>query len=373
MKVAIVAPFFVAFGGSSKVDQVFGELFPSADLFTLFALEQAIPESLRERPRHVSFLNRVPYIHKLYRAMIPTFPAALESLALEGYDLVLSSDHNICKGVLKDQRAVHICYCHTPWHQLYTFRAEAIQSVPVPLRPIFSHVACELRKFDYIGAQRVDHIVANSRYIAERIHACYKRKSTVIYPPVDTSIGFVAETTDDYYLAVGRLSHTKRLDLLIRTCNQLERRLVIVGVGRQIENLKKLAGPTIEFLGHVSNELLHSLYSRCRALVFAANEDFGIVPVEAQSFGRPVIAFGCGGSLETVLAGDGNDAPRTGIHFLEQTVESLRDAILRFEEHEQDFDPIVIQRHARTFDSQVFRQRMRALVESAVEDSLARM
>jgi glycosyltransferase involved in cell wall biosynthesis len=211
----------------------------------------------------------------------------------------------------------------------------------------------------------VDAFVANSGYIADRIQRYYRRESTVIYPPIQTAKAYLGENTDDYYLSVGRLTSSKRLDLVIEACNRLGRRLLIGGVGREEKRLKSLAGKTIEFLGRVSDGALPDLYAKCRAFIFAADEDFGMVSVEAQAYGRPVIAYAHGGSLETVR-GYGQNAEPTGVFFTQQTIGAVTDAILDFERLEDKFDPAAIRSHALNFDTSIFIDRMRAFVESTL-------
>jgi glycosyltransferase involved in cell wall biosynthesis len=218
-----------------------------------------------------------------------------------------------------------------------------------------------------VAAQRVDHFVANSRHIQHRILKCYRRDSEVIYPPVNTDKGFISERHDDYYLSVGRLTHTKRLDVVVEACNRLGRRLLVAGEGRDEGRLKAMAGPTIEFLGRVSDDQLRSLYANCRAFLFSADEDFGITPVEAQSYGRPVIAYGHGGALETLLVGDHEPGADTGVFFPHQTPDSAVDGILRFESREGSFIPEVIRSRSRMFDTSVFVESMRECVARQVE------
>jgi glycosyltransferase involved in cell wall biosynthesis len=220
--------------------------------------------------------------------------------------------------------------------------------------------------FEFNAMQRVDQVVSNSNYIAKRVSKYFRRKSTVIYPPVDTSRGYLSTGHDDYYLSLSRLDLDKRIDLLIEACNKLGRRLVIAGTGRMEKHLKSMAGPTIDFVGRVPEDTLSDLYARCRALLFASNEDFGIVPVEAQSFGRPVIAYGRGGSLETVRMSDAGGLSDTGVFFSEQTVGSVIDGIRRLEAHEGEFIPAEIQQHARQFDTSVFINKMSQFVDVAM-------
>lgn len=370
MRVAIVHPFYNEYGGSEKVDEILGKIFPEAETFALFSQERGVPESLRCRPMHHSFLQHVPRIDKLYRPLLPLFPYAIESFDLRAFDLVISSDHGPAKGVLVDQDATHICYCHTAWRQLYDLYRVSLDKVPALLRPMFGLTAHYLRQWDFVAAQRVDRFIANSQYVQRRIYKCYRRKSEIIYPPVETSRGYISRSPQDYFLSVGRLSHTKRLDILVQACNLLNRHLLISGEGPEEPRLKALAGPTIEFLGRVADADLPSLYANCRALLFASNEDFGIVPVEAQACGRPVIAYAHGGSLETVRVNDSEARSDTGVFFPEQTVESLVKAIGRFEANEATFDPVDIQNHARQFDTSVFVERIRKAVAAVLNQEL---
>src|ERR1035441_2980412 len=317
MRIAIVHQWFMEAGGAEKVTEVLAQMYPTADIFALFASLDAVPASIRGRNLKISFLNRIPGSKKFYKHLLPLYPLGVESLDLRDYDLVISSDPGPVKGVLVNENAVHVCYCHTPmryvWDSYPTYR----NRLALPLRTLFSIECHYIRQWDYIAAQRVDCFVANSTYVAQRIRKYYRRESVVVYPPLDNRRAYLADSTEDYYVTVGRLSHTKRLDVIIRACNQLKRRLVIVGGGKELRELKSLAGPTVEFTGFVSESERDSLYARCRAFLFAANEDFGIAPLEAQSFGRPVLAYAGGGALETVigLTEGGGGVPPTGILF----------------------------------------------------------
>jgi glycosyltransferase involved in cell wall biosynthesis len=365
MRVAIIHPWFLFLGGGERVTEVLAAMYQDADIYSIFADQRFVPELLRQRRLKASFLNKIPGGHKLYRQLMPLHPFAAESLDLSGYDLVISSDYSVGKGVLVDQGAIHISYCHTPtrylWDQYHTWH----QKRPPLSRPIFALTSHYARMWDYLAAQRVDAFVANSGYIAERIQRYYRRESAVIYPPIETAKGYLGKDTDDYYLSVGRLSSSKRLDLVIEACNRLGRKLLIAGVGREEKTLKTLAGKTIEFLGRVPDSALPDLYAKCRAFLFAADEDFGIVSVEAQSYGRPVIAYGHGGSLETVRA-YGQGAQPTGVFFTQQTIGAMTDAILQFERVEEKFDPAAIRSHALKFDTSIFVERMKAFVDCAL-------
>ena len=369
MKIAIVHPWFLAHGGAEHTVNVLAEMYPEADFFTLLFNERDLPPSVRGRAIRASAANFLPFKYQTYRFLMPFYPMAFEGIDLRGYDLVISSDSCVAKGVLIDQTARHICYCHSPMRALWDLRYEFRKMLFAPLRPIFSRITHSMRQWDFQAAQRVDYFVANSGFVAERIRSYYRRDSRVIYPPVNEHSHSVLPTHDNYYLSVGRLTHTKRVDLLIQACNRLQRRLVVVGTGRYVAALKKLAGPTIEFRGRVSDAELEQAYGNCRALLFSANEDFGIVPVEAQSYGRPVIAYGHGGSLETVVGiNESTDKTATGVFFAQQTVEDVCDAILRFEEVESSFDPVAIQGHASRFNRSRFEQDFGRLVAEVVSE-----
>jgi glycosyltransferase involved in cell wall biosynthesis len=365
VRVAIVHYWFLLSGGGERVVEVLANMYPQADLFALFADPASIPASLKGRKLTTSFLNKLPLAHRINRLIFPLYPLAVESFDLREYDLVISSDSPPVKGLLLNQSAVHLCYCHTPARGLWDNYSEVCRQRSPLLRPFFSAGAHYVRNWDFSSAQRVDHFIANSEYVSQRIAKYYRRESIVVYPPVETSKGYLSPAQDDYYLTVGRLVDTKRVDLLIQACNKLHKRLVIAGTGREMKRLKAIAGPTIEFLGRVPESELSDLYARARAFLFAADEDFGIVPVEAQSYGRPVICFGHGGSLETVRGYGFTNQP-TGLFFPEQTVAAVCDAIQQFETIEDAFRPRLIQNHARQFDLTVFEKRMRQVIDRAL-------
>jgi glycosyltransferase involved in cell wall biosynthesis len=374
IRVAITYHYSLSFGGSERVIEALADIYTEADFFAILAKREFIPEKLKGRRLTTSFLDRVPGAKRFCRHLLPLYPLAVESLDLSGYDLVLSADGAATKGVLTDQDAVHLCYCHSPprsfWDQYFVQR----NAMPWLPRSIFAPVSQYMRLWDYAAAQRIDGFMANSNYVADRIWKYYRRRSTVIYPPVDTASAYLAARHEDYYLSAGRLVAAKRVDLLIAACNQLRRKLRIVGTGGEEAHLRSIAGPTIEFLGRVDEFQLRENYAHCRALLFAAAEDFGLVSVEAQSFGRPVIAYGRGGSLENIVGLPGeeiaaqpaSDLHPTGVFFEDQTAPSLIAAMLRFEGAEDRFDPWRIRLHAQQFDTTVFAEKLRIYVDSAL-------
>ena len=359
LRVAIVHHWFVTQGGGERVAEILARMFPQADLFSLVVSPGGLPASLAQRPVTTSILQKIPGAQRFHRHFLPLYPFAVEELDLTPYDLVISSDSGPVKGVITRQDAVHVCYCHSPmrylWDGYHAYKSGMSKLVRLP----FSMAAHYVRNWDYLAAQRVTRFVANSRYIAKRINRYYGRESEVIYPPVDVFRGYISEPSN-YYLAAGRLVPYKRTELLIQACNQLRRRLRVLGAGPELNRLQGIAGPTIEFERRVSTDQLWDAYAHCRALLFAAEEDFGMVPVEAQACGRPVIALGRGGSLETVKvpgvsrSTPGERAVATGVLFKEQTTQDVVGAILQFEASEKNFSPAAIQEHAAGFNTTNF-------------------
>ena len=364
LRVAIVHHWFVTQGGGERVAECIAGLFPTAPIFTLVRQPDGIPKGLRDREFRTSFLQKIPLARKFHRHIMPLYPAATESLDLRGFDLILSSDSGPVKGVRIDPGAVHICYCHSPMRYLYDGYEAYRSQMDGLTRSVFTSTAGRVRAWDTRAAARVTHFIANSNYVADRIRRFYGRDSAVIHPPIDVHRGRLSAASGDHYLCAGRLVAYKRTDLLMEACIRLGRRLRIAGSGPEFEPLRKMASQKpgiVDFLGEVSTDTLWSEYSTCRALLFAADEDFGMVPLEAQACGRPVIAYGRGGSLETVR---GTGPSPTGIFYAEQTVESIIDGILRFEAVRQpgQFDPAAIQQWASTFAVPFFLNSYRDFV-----------
>ncbi|OFW28446.1 MAG: glycosyl transferase [Acidobacteria bacterium RIFCSPLOWO2_12_FULL_60_22] len=369
---AIVHYWFVRRRGGERVVEELAKIFPHADLYTLVADPAAVPSSLRKNAIHTSFVQCIPGSLRWHRYFLPLYPIALEQFDLRNYDLVISSESGPAKGVITSPRTCHICYCHSPmrylWDMYHSYRNRKVMN-PL-LQAVFSLSAHYLRIWDLASASRVDYFVANSHHVARRIRKYYGREATVIYPPVTVSSGYTSDTTEGYYLVVSQLTYYKRIDLAIEACNHLRRPLRIVGEGEEYKRLRRLAGPTIQFLGFLPDPELHEQYARCRALLFPGEEDFGIVPVEAQSFGRPVIAYGRGGALETTMGFFPDEPPRpesaTGVFFRQQSEEALAEAILAFERLEARFSPELIRSHAKRFDAHSFREKMEAFVAQAL-------
>ena len=372
LRVAIIHYWWVKFRGGERVVEALAGMFPQADIFTLLLDPEALPPWLRARKITTSFLQSIPGIKSHYRKFLPLFPLALEQFDLKDYDLVISSESGAAKGVLTRPHTCHICYCHTPMRYIWDMYSQyrGGEGMGPFSRLVFSLSAHYLRLWDYAAAARVDYFVANSENVADRIFKHYRRRATVINPPVAVSAGFISSQVEDYYLVVGQLVDYKRVDLAIEACNRLGRPLRIIGEGEEYPRLRRLAGPTVEFLGHVPDQEVRENYARCRALLFPGEEDFGIVPVEAQSFGRPVIAFGRGGALETVVGSFPKDPclpeTSTGVFFGEQSAHSLAESIRFFESNESRFSPAFIRGRAGRFDESRFKNQLGAFISDKV-------
>jgi glycosyltransferase involved in cell wall biosynthesis len=370
LRVAIVHYWFVGNGGGERVVEALAEMFPRADLFCLFAEPATMTPRLRSHRLTTSFLQRIPGGRRWYKQLLPLHPLAIEQLDVSQYDLILSSESGPAKGVLPSPGACHICYCHTPMRYLWDLYPLYRRALRPLAGKAFALTAHYLRMWDLASASRVDHFVANSHNVASRIRRHYRRDATVIYPPVDVSSGYLSERVDDYYLVVSRLIDYKRVDLAIEACNRLNRPLRVIGDGDQYKYLRKLAGPSIKFLGRLDDEAVRENYARCRALLFPGEEDFGIVPVEAQSFGRPVLAYGRGGVLETVrglMTGDRSSVEGAGgVFFPEQTADSLIAALEFFESVESRFSPSFIRHNVEQFDVCRFKSEMSDFINQSL-------
>lgn len=358
LRVAIVHYWFVSMRGGEKVIESLLDLFPEADLYTHVVDDEKLSADLSKRNIRTTFINRLPLAKSKYQSYLPLMPLALEQLDLRGYDLVISSESGPAKGVLTEADTCHICYCHTPMRYLWDMYPEYVQQVSALLRPLARGIMHYLRLWDVAAANRVDHFVANSNFIAGRINKHYRREAEVIYPPVDVDEFEVSHQSDEFYLMVGQVIPYKKADLAVAAFREIDARLVIIGEGSLLPELRKTAGPNVEFLGRQDWGVILDHYRRCKALLFPGIEDFGIVPVEAMASGKPVIAFGAGGALETVVDGE------TGLLFHDQTAAGLADAVRRFEAKAGSFDPLAIRAHAEQFSAARFRAQVAAFVQA---------
>lgn len=365
MKLALIHDWLNQRGGAEDVLETLVGMSPGSPVYTSIYAPELMPASYRDWDIRTLWIDRLPGIHQHHQPYLPFYALAWNGLSLTGYDVILSNKSGFCHGVRHDGGAIHICYCLAPtryvWQpDAYLAREGLGRAVRAGLRPLIAG----LRKWDYDAAQGVDHFIAISREIQERIRTYYQRDSVIIYPPVETQRFEPVSRPDDFYLVVSRLIPYKRIDLAVRACTELGLPLKVAGRGRDLDRLREMAGPTVEFLGYVSDEQVDDLMARCRAFLFPGLEDFGITPVQAQAAGRPVIAFAGGGALDTVIPG------KTGELFNEATVESLAGAL-------RDFDPnryVVrdLRRHAEQFDTAVFEREMRSFINRQLDERTTR-
>ncbi len=358
LKIAIVCDWLTVFAGAERVVFELSKIFPKAPIFTSLYNKSACPVFKNSDVRE-SALKYFPFARSFHRLYLPFMPSAFEKIDLSEYDLVISSSHSAAKGVITLPRTLHVTYCHSPmryvWDQSHSYQKNF--STFSPFRFLYSPILHGIRQWDRVAAERPDLYISNSKYISRRIKKYYGRESTVIYPPVDLNIFSMSTVHSDYYLAVGRLIPYKRFDLLVAAFNRLKLPLKIVGEGPEFRKLKRAAKSNIEFLGRVEDAELRNIYATAKALIFPQTEDLGIVPLEAMASGTPVIAYAEGGALETVVEGV------SGIFFEEQTVESLTEAIARFEK--LDWDPHLIASGVDNFSPAKFRTQISHFLERA--------
>ncbi len=364
MKVAIVHDWLVNYGGAERVVEQFLKLYPEADIFTLVYDKTKMSEHFPPEKVYTSYLKKIPKATKLYTKMLSFMPKAFESFDLTGYDLVIASSSSCAKGVITSPTTPYIAYIHTPMRYAWDLYFDYYKRSGKISRFFMKKWIPQIRLWDYVSSQRIDTIAANSAYIAKRIKKFWNRESTVIYPPVDTDrLSPNGKAPENFYVAFSRFVPYKRMDIAIDACGMLNRKLVVIGSGSQEKELKQLAASykncEITFTGRISDEEVKGYLQRCRALIFCAEEDFGIIPVEVQACGRPVIAYAKGGATETVVDG------KTGVFFDRQSTEALLSAMKKFEKLEAagTFKTEEIAAHAKTFSAERFRNQIAALIK----------
>ena len=347
MKIALIHDWVIELGGAEKCLQLFQQLYPQAPLYTLLYKDASLNALGFDLSQVKASLLQRPGVIKNYRSYLPFYPYAIEQFDLSDYEVILSSSHCVAKGVLTNSQQIHICYCHTPIRYAWDLTHQYLEEnrLQKGLKSALARAVLHyLRIWDASSSSRVDYFVANSRYTAARIWRSYRREAEVIYPPVNTEQFAVPRRKPEYFLFVSRLVKYKRADLVVAAFTRMGLPLVVVGDGPEMRYCKSLAGNNIEFVGYRNNEELSSLMAGARALVFAAQEDFGIVPVEAQASGTPVIALGKGGVTETVIPANGHNWNQaTGIFFMEQEIDSLIEAVNIFLRWEDYFDTVIRQ------------------------------
>jgi glycosyltransferase involved in cell wall biosynthesis len=370
VRVALVHDWLTGLRGGERVLHEHAALFPDADLYTLFHVPGATTPRIESLRIHASALSRLPGVRRHYRKLLPLYPWAIERFRLESYDLVLSSSHAVAKGILAPPGATHLCCCFTPmryiWDQADAYLGRGLR------RAVGTPLVRRLRAWDVrsSGPDRVGRFVAISETVARRIRTHYRRSALVIHPPVEVDRFRVhPERVEDWYLLVGGFVPYKREEVTLEAFRHLDARLLVAGDGPRRATLEARAPANVRFLGRVSDAELEDLYTRCRALIYPQEEDFGIVPVEAQAAGRPVIAFGSGGATETVLPlGQSRGRAPSGLWFSPQTPAALAEAVRRFEEAASEFEPAAIRAHAERFAVPRYHRELQA----AVRDAMAR-
>lgn len=364
MKVAIVHYWLVGMRGGEKVLEAFLDLYPDAVIITHVYDPDKVSDKVRRHQVRETFIGRLPGAKRHYQKYLPLMPLALELMDMQEFDLILSSESGPAKGIIPRPDATHISYCHSPmryiWDHYHVYRAQAGRAA----RLAMPFMARKLRIWDVTTAARVDRFVANSSFIKQRIEKFYRRDADIIFPPVDTGEFQISNAVGDHYLLAGEMVSYKRADLAIDAFNASGRKLVVVGDGEMRDTLERKSGPNITFLGRVPFSELKQQFATCRALIFPGEEDFGIIPVEVMASGRPVIAYGRGGALDTVAEGV------SGVLFHEQSVTALNDAIDRFEANPSLVaSPQDIRALAQGFDTSVFKEKISSLISMTLKDA----
>lgn len=375
MRVALIHEWFVNYAGSERVVEQMLQCFPQADLFSVVDFLPASERGfLMNKPSRTSFIQRLPRAQRSFRQYLPLMPMAVEQFDLSGYDVIISSSHAVAKGVLVGPDQLHLCMCYSPmryaWDLQHQYLAESglTQGVKSLLARWMLH---KLRLWDTRTANGVDDFIAISDYISRRIDKTYRRDSTVIYPPVDVSRFQVGSEREDIYVTASRMVPYKRLPMIVEAFRDLpDRRLVVIGDGPDLDRCRQLAGPNVQMLGFQPTDVLLHWMQRARAFVFAAEEDFGIAPLEAQACGTPVIAFARGGALETIRghAGPG----RSGLFFHEQTPHAIAQAVRDFEAASGEITPQACRENALRFSPERFREEFQGFVHRRWNAFLAR-
>lgn len=361
MKKALISDWYYVNGGAEKVIHSINSIWKDFDHFALidFLNDDDRSYILNGQKAKTSFIQRLPTAKQNHRKFLQLFPIAIERFNLRDYELIISSSSAVAKGVKTHKNQLHICYCHSPMRYAWDLQDQYLKDSGLDsgLKGFYAkYVLNEIRKWDLKNSENVDYFIANSNHIAQRIKKIYNRESTVIYPPVDVDFFSLEEQKEDYYFTASRLVSYKKTQLIVEAFNELPQlKLIVASDGPEFEKLQKIAKSNIEFVGFVDNSRLKSYMQKAKGFVFAAEEDFGIIPVEAQACGTPVIAFGKGGTLETVVEN------KTGVFFQEQNPQKIKEAIINFEKIE--FDPQTIRAHAMKFSKQRFENEMKGFVE----------
>lgn len=367
MRVAIVHDWLVTIAGAEKVLAEIIKIYPDADLYSVVDhLDDDMREKISNKKSTSTFLQKFPFSKNKYRSLLPLMPFAIEQLNLSGYDLIISSSHAVAKGVISGPDQLHICYCHSPIRYAWDLQSQYLREsgLETGIKSLIArYILYKIRGWDYRSAAGVDYFISNSDYIGRRIHKVYGQESFTIYPNVAVEDFEVFEDKEDFYLTASRMVPYKKIDLIVESFSRMpDKKLVVIGDGPQYEKVKNSASDNVEILGYQDFNVLKSYMKKARAFVFAAEEDFGIIPVEAQACGTPVIAYGKGGALETVIEGV------TGVFFKEQSVESIESAVIHFES-EFVLNTDSIRSHSEKFSTERFAREFESFVKSKIEKS----
>ncbi len=366
MKKALVHDWFSVYAGAEKCVESFTNIWDDFEVYSLidFLSDKDRDIILKGKKANTSFVQNLPKAKDKYRNYLPLFPVAIEQFDLSEYDVILSSSHAVAKGVLTHSNQLHISYVHTPiryaWDLYHQYLKESglDKGLKGKLAKYFLH---KIRMWDMSTVNRVDYYIANSHYIARRIKKVYGKESTVIYPPVDVEKFELCEQKEEFYMTASRMVPYKKIDMIVEAFSKTDKKLVVIGTGPDMEKIKAKAGKNIELLGYQSDEVMINMMQKAKAFIFAAEEDFGITPVEAQACGTPVICLGKGGTKETVI-----DIV-SGVHFMEQSVESLLEAVEKFENNIDSFEPKKIRENALRFSKERFEKEIKEFVEEKYE------
>lgn len=361
MKVAIVHDFLLKLGGAERVVKVLADMFPKAPIFTLLYDEKKVGHVFPKERVFPSNLHKFPsFIRKRHRFLLTKMPRAIEELDLENFDLVISSSTAFSHGIITSLKTKHICYCHSPmryaWDWTNEYREE--NDITGIKKMLYAPLMNYLREWDFVASDRPDKYIANSANVQNRIKKYYKQDSEIIYPPVDVDRFKVSPKNSDYFLIVSTLTPYKRIDLAVNLFNKIGRRLVIIGDGPQKKYLEEISASNIDILGFKNDKTVKEYMENCRALIFPGEEDFGIVPVEAMACGKPVLAYGKGGALESMISG------KTGEFFFEPTIESMEDGLARLMYNERFYKPLTIRKHARYFSRDIFEKKIKKAIRT---------
>lgn len=366
MKKALIHDWFSVYAGAEKCVESFTNIWDDFEVYSLidFLSDKDRELILKGKKANTSFVQNLPKAKDKYRNYLPLFPLAIEQFDLSEYDVILSSSHAVAKGVLTHSNQLHISYVHTPiryaWDLYHQYLKESglDKGFKGKLAKYFLH---KIRLWDMSTVNRVDHYIANSHYIARRIKKVYGKESTVIYPPVDVEKFELCEQKQEFYMTASRMVPYKKIDMIVEAFSKTDKKLIVIGTGPDMEKIQAKAGKNIELLGYQSDEVMIDMMQKAKAFIFAAEEDFGITPVEAQACGTPVICLGKGGTKETVID------MITGVHFMEQSVEALLEAVNKFEKNSDSFEPKKIRENALRFSKERFEKEIKEFVEEKYE------